>query len=339
MAMIHNSDRIDGLVSVVVPIYNQDQYLPRCLASLRRQTYTRLEIILVDDGSNDGSGQMCDQYAMEDPRCIVIHKENEGAWSARNAGHDVAKGNWLIFIDSDDYFNHDMIRVMYRAAISYPDADLVMVNAARTTSQEEDISPLLDSDFPSAVLLSRKEVMEGLTSRDNFQFAAEWNKLYRHDLIDNIRHRNYVMDEDFDFNLRVFPKSRGCLYLDKTLYWWFQHPKSVSRSADHFLLHYKSRFKILTETLHNYPEDGCCFEGLLLKRLFRDVALFSGWQYRRKLGTPALEAQALVNIAKKCHLRPYLMRKDIRFLEKLGCLMMLKSPFFAHKLMKLTKNM
>lgn len=338
MAMKNNSDRIDDLVSVVVPIYNQEQYLPRCLASLKRQTYASLEIILVDDGSTDGSQFLCDQYAMEDPRCKVIHKENGGAWSARNAGYDEAKGDWLFFVDSDDYFNLDIIRLMINAAISNPDTDLVMVNAARTTSQEENISPFVDSDIPPTVLFSQNDLMAGLTSRDNYLFVVEWNKLYRRGLIENIRHRNFVMDEDFDFNLRVFQKVRKCMYLAPTLYWWFQHPNSVSHSADHFLLHYNCRFKILTEYLQNLPENGGCFEGLLLRRLFRDLALFSGWQYRRKLGITALETQALVDSAKKRHLRPYLMRKDIGLLERLGCLMLLNSPTFAHKLMKLTKN-
>lgn len=338
MAMTSTSDRIDGLVSVVVPIYNQEHYLTRCLTSLRRQTYTNLEIILVDDGSTDGSGQICDQFAIEDPRCKVIHKENGGAWTARNAGHDAAKGEWLFFIDSDDYFNLDIIQLMLHAALSRSDIDLVIVNAAKTTSREEIITPFMDSDIPSTVLLSQKDLMEGLTSRDNFLFGAEWNKLYRRDLIESIRHRNFVMEEDFDFNLHVFQKVRKCIYLDKTLYWWFQHPKSASHSADYISLRYNCRFKILTEYLQNSPEDRRCFEGLILRRLFRDLALFSGWQFRRDLGATGLETKSLVFNAKRRHTGQYLMKKDIGLLEKLVCLTLLKSPFFAHQLMRLTKN-
>lgn len=336
--MMDNSDRVEDLVSIVVPIYNQEQYLPRCLDSLRRQTYANIEIILVDDGSTDGSSQMCDQYAIDDSRCRVIHKENEGVWTARNMGCDAANGAWLIFIDSDDYFNLDMIRLMHHAAISHPDTDIVMVNAAMTTSQEENITPSLVTDIPSTVLLSQKELMEGLTSRDSLLFAVEWNKLYRRELIENIKHRNFITGEDLDFNLRVFQKSRECIFLAPTLYWWFQHPKSVTHSAEYLSLYYNCRVKILMDHLQNLPGDGYCFKGLLLRRLFRDLALFSGWQYRRNLGTTALETKTLVNIAKKSHLRHYLMRKDIRLLERLGCLMMLTIPFIAHKLMKLTKN-
>ena len=337
--MTSSSDRIDGLVSVVVPIYNQEQYLTRCLTSLRRQTYTNLEIILVDDGSTDGSGQMCDQFAIEDSRCKVIHKENGGTWSARNVGLDVATGDWLVFIDGDDYFNLDMIRLMHRAAVSHPDTDLVMVNGARTTSCEESITSFLDSDIPSAVLLSQKDLMEGLTSRNNLLFEVEWNKFYRRVLIENIRHRSFVIGEDFDFNFQVFQKNQKCIYIAQTLYWWFQNPNSATHSEDYLSIHYNCRFKILTEHLQNLPEDGSCYEGLFLQRLFRDLALFSGWQYRRDLGATGSETRSLVYNAKKRHTRHYLMRKDIGLLEKLGCLLMLNSPFFAHLLMKLTNNL
>ena len=336
--MTYSFDRMDDLISVVVPIFNQEQYLPRCLASLRRQTYANLEIILVDDGSTDGSSQMCDKYALEDSRCVVIHKENGGTGSARNAGHDVATGDWLLFIDADDYFNLDMIRLMHRAAISHPDTDLVMVNGARTTIQEESITPFLDSDIPSAVLMSQKELMEGITSRNSLMFVVEWNKLYRRELIEHVRQCSFGIGEDFDFNLNVFLKSRKCVYLAQTLYWWYQNPKSATHSADYLSLYFNCRLKILTRHLQSLSEDEQCFEGLILRRLFRDLALFSGWQYRRKLETTALETRTLVKIVQKRHLKHYRMRNDIGLLEKLGCLMMLKSPFFAHKIMKMTKN-
>ena len=336
--MINNTERLEGLVSVVVPIFNQEQYLPRCLASLIRQTYTNLEIILVDDGSTDESGLICDQFAIEDPRCKVIHKKNGGLWSARNAGHNIAKGDWLIFIDSDDYCNIDMIRLMLRAASADSGIDLVMVDAAMTTSQEENISPFMDSDIPSGAILSQTDLMEGLTSRHNLLFAVVWNKLYRRELIESIRHRNLDRDEDFDFNLHVFSKTQKCIYLDKTLYWWFQHQKSMTHTVNSLSLHYNCRFRVLTEFLQNLREEERRFEGLILRRLFRDFALFSGWQYRRNLGATDLETRSFINDARKRYTGHYLKRKDIGSFEKLCCLFMLTCPFFAWEFMKLTKN-
>ena len=99
------------LISIIVPVYNTEQFLPRCLACIERQTYRNLEIILVDDGSTDRSGAICDEFARKDPRARVIHQENQGLWAARNAGQRVAMGDFLIFPDSDDYFHADMLRL------------------------------------------------------------------------------------------------------------------------------------------------------------------------------------------------------------------------------------
>ena len=105
----------DPLISVIVPVYNVEKYLPRCLESIERQTYQNLDIILVDDGSTDQSGALCDAFAQRDVRARVIHQANEGLWSARNAGQRAAKGEFLFFPDADDYFHVDIIRLMYDA--------------------------------------------------------------------------------------------------------------------------------------------------------------------------------------------------------------------------------
>ena len=95
-------------ISVIVPVYNVEQYLPRCVESILAQTYENLEILLVDDGAKDGSGAICDAYARQDERVKVIHKENGGLSSARNAGIDASTGEYLSFVDSDDWIEPDM---------------------------------------------------------------------------------------------------------------------------------------------------------------------------------------------------------------------------------------
>ena len=102
------------MISVIVPIYNVEQYLEQCLDSIISQTYSQLEIILVDDGSTDSSGQICDKYARKDERIVVIHKTNGGLSDARNAGISVATGEYISFIDSDDYIATDMYNKMIK---------------------------------------------------------------------------------------------------------------------------------------------------------------------------------------------------------------------------------
>lgn len=105
------------VISVIVPIYNTEKYLAKCLDSLINQTFQRLEIILIDDGSTDNSGQICDEYAVKDDRIKVIHKTNGGVSSARNAGLDVVTGSYIAFVDPDDYIDSDMYEVLYKVVV------------------------------------------------------------------------------------------------------------------------------------------------------------------------------------------------------------------------------
>ena len=101
------------LISIIIPVYNAEKYLKKCLDSVINQTYKNLEIILVDDGSTDKSPEICDKYAEKDSRIIVLHKENGGVSSSRNAGLDIFKGEYLSFVDSDDYVEPDYIEYLY----------------------------------------------------------------------------------------------------------------------------------------------------------------------------------------------------------------------------------
>ena len=106
---------MEDLISVVVPIYNVENYIKKCVDSILSQTYKNLEIILVDDGSPDNCPQICDEYAQKDNRIKVIHKENGGLSDARNAGIDISKGKFITFIDSDDYIEKDYVEVLYNS--------------------------------------------------------------------------------------------------------------------------------------------------------------------------------------------------------------------------------
>lgn len=118
---------INTLVSVIVPVYKVEKYLHRCIDSIINQTYKNLEIILVDDGSPDNCGKICDEYAEKDNRIKVIHKSNGGLSSARNAGLDVANGDYVYFVDSDDYIDTKLVEDNLNLAIEH-DADMVCFN-------------------------------------------------------------------------------------------------------------------------------------------------------------------------------------------------------------------
>lgn len=123
-------------ISIIVPVYNVENYLKKCVESILSQTFTDFELLLVDDGSTDSSGEMCDELKRLDERIKVIHKENGGLSSARNAGIDVAKGKYLTFVDSDDYIDTHMLEVLYKNMVQ-EDADLSIVGVTSVYSGQE----------------------------------------------------------------------------------------------------------------------------------------------------------------------------------------------------------
>lgn len=135
------------LISVIVPVYNIEKYLPKCLECIERQTYRNLEIILVDDGSTDGSGKICDDYVARDPRARVIHQTNKGLWAARNAGQDEAHGEYLWFSDGDDYFHYDFLRMMHAAITDGEGYDLAMCGMKKTHYMDESCDHIINCQW------------------------------------------------------------------------------------------------------------------------------------------------------------------------------------------------
>lgn len=188
------------LVSVVIPIYNVEDYLIRCIDSVINQSYSNLEIILVDDGSKDKCGSICDTYAKKDNRIIVIHKTNGGLSDARNAGIHVAKGKYISFIDSDDYvainYIEELVRVLEltQADMSVVDVQVVNENTPYSVNRiEGDISILSKYD---AIIRALKL---------SFRQSA-WGKLYRLDIFDDIEFPKGMLYEDLAIVYQVLYK-------------------------------------------------------------------------------------------------------------------------------------
>ena len=163
------------LISVIVPVYNVEQYLDRCVNSLVGQTYQNLEIILVDDGSPDGCSVICDNWARKDSRVIVIHKNNGGLSSARNSALDVCSGDVIAFVDSDDWVEPDMFEKMLESMQEH-DADIVQCSVLKT--YENGQSVLIDKGLPTRVFSGETALHDFLYHR-NRMTSAVWNKIYK----------------------------------------------------------------------------------------------------------------------------------------------------------------
>ena len=230
---------MEKCVSVIVPIYNVEPYLKRAVDSICNQTYSNLEIILVDDGSPDNCGKICDEYAALDARIKVIHKENGGLSDARNAGLDVAGGEYIAFVDSDDYIAADYVAVLLDA-LQKNDADVAMCSYALTSSEDPDEAVFDCSDTDdhtrddSVEICDRKELLSNLydaNHRDATYFIVSWNKIYKASLWDGIRFPKGKIHEDEATTYRIYDRTKKGVYLHRPLYGYFSAPDSITRSS------------------------------------------------------------------------------------------------------------
>lgn len=197
------------LISVIVPVYNIMDWLPRCVQSLRRQTYRRLEILLVDDGSTDGTGQLCDTLAAEDERIRVLHKENGGSSSARNMGIEQARGEYLGFVDSDDYIEPDMYMQLYRAA-ARNDGWLVQLGRDEVDEQGGPLPCICELPQKEEQIDSEEFLKEMLMHRGDCSLCT---KLVSRELLGEERFPEKQLNEDFHLMIRLLQHAEGVVSL------------------------------------------------------------------------------------------------------------------------------
>lgn len=208
------------LISVIVPVYRVEAYLDRCLRSITEQTYRNLEILLVDDGSPDRSGAICDAWAATDSRIRVIHQENAGGGPARNAALDVASGEFLAFVDSDDYISGDMFAHLY--SLLETGGDVAECDYLETTGD--------DAVFPEeeyqVTAYTPEEAMR-CHIRDTFFRQLIWNKLYRRELAEGVRFPAGTKIDDEYFTYRLLGNAKKLVRSTKVCYAYRQQEGSI----------------------------------------------------------------------------------------------------------------
>lgn len=214
--------RQDKLISIIVPLYNVETYLPWCLDSIIAQTYKNFELILVDDGSTDGSGKICDEYALKDERIKVIHQENSGPSIARNVALDLMIGEYVTFIDSDDVVHHRYLEVLLENMLNYG-ADI----SAVTFSRVSEYGKLGEADFSGEVATYNpiKAIKRILYQKDLENSA--WGKLYKSQLFENVRFPESIYYEDLAIFYKVYEKARKIVFEQVGLYGYRKRPSSI----------------------------------------------------------------------------------------------------------------
>ncbi len=188
--------------SIIIPIYKVEKYLNKCVDSVLSQIFNNFELILVDDGSPDNCGNICDDYESTDSRIKVVHKENGGLSSARNAGLDIAAGKYIIFIDSDDFWDDDNALEHIHANLTETDADILVFPAKRYYESEDKYTYIITSDVDRTKIID-KNVNEAIRYmiENNIYRAAAWNKVIKKSIIDShsMRFKNGYLSEDMDW--------------------------------------------------------------------------------------------------------------------------------------------
>lgn len=213
-------------ISVIVPVYKVEEYLDRCINSILNQTFKDFELILVDDGSPDKCGLICDKYAQKDSRIKVIHKENEGLSAARNTGIEIAKGEYIAFVDSDDYIDKRMYEELYNASINNK-SDIVICDYQKIYSNNEINNYKLVKKY-QIENLSKIQALSRLYDVDSSAYIVAWNKLYKRSLFDQLRYPNGRLYEDEFITYKLLYYSNNITYLPLRLYYYMQREDSIT---------------------------------------------------------------------------------------------------------------
>lgn len=210
------------LISIIVPVYNVEKYVNQCIDSILNQTYLALEVILVDDGSLDHSGALCDRYALKDSRVKVIHKINGGLSSARNAGLDMATGTYIGFVDSDDWIAPSMYEELVHL-LQLHEADVAqcgfsLINEKGTVTRK--------INYGNKFYANPKEIEEAFYITDGLSSVA-WNKLYKAEIIEGLRFKVGKNNEDLFFLCDVLPRINSIVSTDVSYYYYLQRKESI----------------------------------------------------------------------------------------------------------------
>lgn len=219
------------LVSVVVPVYNAELYLDRCISSICSQTYTNIEILLIDDGSNDQSLNICKKWQLNDKRVNVIHQENQGVSAARNKGIQMSEGKYILQVDSDDYISPNMITRMINVLMK-DNSDLVICDFEK--GKEEDYKFNLENKIESELIKSYEALSRIYgNNHDKLRYVVPWAKLYKKNLFNETKYPNGKIFEDIYLTHHIINKCTKISILNEKLTYYYQAPNSIMNRSFH----------------------------------------------------------------------------------------------------------
>lgn len=215
------------LVSIIVPVYNVEKYLERCIDSILEQTYKQIEVLLIDDGSKDSSGKICDKASEQDRRVTVIHKENGGLSDARNAGLERCRGEWILFVDSDDCINKYTVQTCIESAVSNEETDIICFDYINVGENQ-------NVNFREEIDVMEMQIETGTDSvKKCFLESGSiviWNKMYRKSVFQNLRFPKGKIHEDEFLTYKLLYNAKKVGYVEIPLYYYTIRNNSIMRT-------------------------------------------------------------------------------------------------------------
>lgn len=211
------------MISIITPVYRVEQYLDRCVSSIIVQSYADFELILVDDGSPDRSGEICDRWEQKDSRIRVFHQPNSGVSAARNLALDAAKGEYITFVDSDDWLENDCLQQLLETA-EKTDADIVCCNRFENGQEQKAVCRYTEA------LITREEALDCYSK---YYFTAVWGKLYRRECLEGLRFREDIYySEDTLFYTQAVMNAQTVYWMSSPLYHYFNNPSGAMKKIN-----------------------------------------------------------------------------------------------------------
>lgn len=317
------------MISVIVPVYNVEVYLPGCIESILDQTYKDFEILLIDDGSTDNSGKICDEYAKRDNRCIAIHQQNKGVYNARNTGLSHATGEYISFVDSDDYIHPQMLEILYKA-LQKGDYDFSLV-AYKQVWDYSKYSPITKTNtciLDTSTLIHRLyNISYKNNSLPEMSCQVLWNKLYRKSLIGESRFK-ITGSGDTEFNNRIYLKTKSAIYIDEPLYYWYQRATSITHQSIN--LNFIDRINSYFISLNEIPQKHIDYRACCLEKLYKTMI---NVRYRSKKSEWYNYAISQTLTLKQQTIKEFIQNQHISLSKKIGLLLFLYIPIIYNYFM------
>ena len=320
---------MEDLISVLVPVYNARVWLQNCLDSIASQTWGNWEAVLVDDGSSDGSAEICDAMAAGDPRFRVLHQRNMGVSAARNAALDAAAGKYVYFIDADDCMHPRALELLHSAICSGP----YRMASGEFSWADSDVRSA-DGPLPEAVrtvISSREGFMSCLERASRFVWLVVWNKLIDKSLLENIRFDD-IAQEDVLFMARIYMETDMFVHLDVSLYSYLRGTHGLSEDKEYMGL----LSELIVKTyMYRYASGNPGYQGLILRKTYKR---FLVCRYRARNREEAEHVTATLRPFIKEHWKDFFASRAIPLADKLQCPVFYACPWLMRLVLKLYGN-